>query len=48
LAPGFVREVLEVYETLEGKEAVPMKIKELMMVLIVQTCPRANRLPVNL
>jgi hypothetical protein len=33
LAPGFVREVVGVYYEWEGKEAVPMKIKELMMVL---------------
>jgi hypothetical protein len=33
LAPGFVREVVGVYYEWEGREAVPMKIKELMMVL---------------
>jgi hypothetical protein len=33
LAPGFVKEVLDVYERWEGREAVPLKIGELMMVL---------------
>ncbi len=37
LAPGFVREVLDVYETWEGREATPMKVKELMMVLQIRS-----------
>jgi len=36
LAPGFVREVVDVYYEWEGREAVPMKIKELMMVLQIE------------
>jgi len=36
LAPGFAKEVLEIYENWEGKESVPMKLKELMMVLRIE------------
>lgn len=36
LAPGFAKEVLEVFESWEGKDSVPMKIKELMMVLRIE------------
>jgi len=36
LAPGFAKEVVEVYYEWEGREAVPMKIKELMMVLQIE------------
>ena len=36
LAPGFAREVLEIYESWEGKESVPMKVKELMMVIEIE------------
>ncbi len=36
LAPGFAREVLEIYENWEGKESVPMKVKELMMVIEIE------------
>ena len=36
LAPGFAREVVNVYYNWEGREAVPMKIKELMMVLQIE------------
>ena len=36
LAPGFVREVVDAYESWEGKETVPMKIQELMMVLNIE------------
>jgi hypothetical protein len=36
LAPGFVREVVDIYYEWEGREAVPMKIKELMMVLQIE------------
>ena len=36
LAPGFAREVLEVYENWEEKESVPMKVKELMMVIEIE------------
>ncbi len=35
-APGFVREVVDVYDTWEGKEDVPMKIQELMIVLRIE------------
>ena len=40
LAPGFVRDVLNVYESWEGREAVPMKLKELMMVLEIEVSKR--------
>ena len=36
LAPGFAREVLEIYESWEGKESVPMKVKELMVVIEIE------------
>ncbi len=36
LAPGFAREVLEIYEAWKGKEAVPWKVKELMLVLKIE------------
>ena len=36
LAPGFVREVVDAYEAWEDKEAVPIKIQELMMVLQIE------------
>ncbi len=40
LAPGFVREVLDVYESWNGKDRVPMKIQELMMVLRIEVSRR--------
>ena len=36
LAPGFVREVVDVYDAWEGKKDVPMKVQELMMVLEIE------------
>ncbi|OLD14058.1 MAG: hypothetical protein AUF79_02895 [Crenarchaeota archaeon 13_1_20CM_2_51_8] len=36
LARGFVREVVDVYYEWDGRRAVPMKIKELMMVLQIE------------
>ena len=42
LAPGFVREVLDVYETWEGKESVPMKLKELMLIFQIEVRKRYN------
>ncbi len=36
LAPHFVREVLEIYEGWKGKESVPLKVQELMMVLQIE------------
>ena len=36
LAPGFVKEVVETYESWDRKEPVPMKIQELMMVLRIE------------
>ena len=36
LAPGFVREVVDAYEAWEGKEAMPWKIKELMLNLRIE------------
>jgi hypothetical protein len=42
LAPGFVREVLKVYEAWEGKESVPMKVKELMLIFRIEVRKRYN------
>jgi len=42
LAPGFVREILDVYETWEDKESVPMKIKELMLIFRIEVSTRYN------
>ena len=36
LAPGFAREVLEIYENWEGRESAPVKLKELMMVIAIE------------
>ncbi|OLD13154.1 MAG: hypothetical protein AUI50_03150 [Crenarchaeota archaeon 13_1_40CM_2_52_14] len=36
LAPGFVREVVDVYDRWEGRGTVPMKVQELMMVLRIE------------
>ncbi len=36
LAPGFAREVIEIYENWEGKDTVPMKVRELMMVIEIE------------
>ncbi len=36
LAPGFAREVLEIYQNWEGKDTVPMKVRELMMVIEIE------------
>jgi len=40
LAPHFVREVLDIYEAWNGKDGVPMKIQELMMVLEIELSER--------
>jgi hypothetical protein len=42
LAPGLAREVLEIYEAWEGKEALPWKVKELMLVLQIEVNRRYN------
>jgi len=42
LAPGFVKEVLDVYEAWEGKESVPMKVKELMLIFRIEVARRYN------
>ena len=42
LAPGFAREVLEVYDTWEGKETVPWKLKELMLIFRIEVHKRYN------
>lgn len=36
LAPGFAREVLQIYENWEGNDTVPMKLRELMMVIEIE------------
>jgi len=36
LAPHFVKEVLEIYDAWNGKDGVPMKIQELMIVLEIE------------
>ncbi|TMI23038.1 hypothetical protein E6H31_00185 [Candidatus Bathyarchaeota archaeon] len=40
LAPGFVREVLEIYDNWDGREHIPSKLKELMMVLRIEVSRR--------
>ena len=40
MAPHFVREVLEIYEVWNGKDRVPKKIQELMMVLEIEVSGR--------
>ncbi len=40
LAPGFAKEVLEFYEGWEGKDDVPWKFKELMLVLRIEVAKR--------
>ena len=40
LAPGFVREALEVYEAWEGKESAPWKVKELMLIFRIEVGKR--------
>jgi hypothetical protein len=40
LAPGFVREVVDIYQAWEGKESIPMKVQELMMVLRIEVFRR--------
>ena len=36
LAPGFVRDVLETYDQWGGKDTLPWKMKELIMVLQIE------------
>jgi hypothetical protein len=36
LAPGFVREVLDAYESWNGKDSVPLKLQELILVLQIE------------
>ena len=36
LAPGFAREALEIYENWEGRDKVPVKVRELMMVIGIE------------
>jgi len=43
LARGFVREVLDACEDWEGKEAMPVKLQELMMVLQIEADTRRHR-----
>ena len=40
LAPGFAKEVLEVYDAWDGKEKAPMRVQELMMVLRIEVSKR--------
>jgi len=42
LAPHFVKEVLEIYDAWNGKDGVPAKIQELMMVLEIELSERTN------
>lgn len=42
LAPGFVREVVDVYEAWEGKEAMPLRVKQLMLNLRIEVSKRYN------
>ena len=43
LASGFVREVLDACEGWEGKDVMPMKLQELMMVLQIETDTRRHK-----
>ena len=36
LAPGFAKEVLEIYENWEDKDTIPVKLRELMMVIEIE------------
>ena len=36
LAPGFARDVLEIYENREGRDKMPVKVRELMMVIEIE------------
>ena len=36
LAPGFAREALEIYENWQGRDKVPAKVRELMMVIGIE------------
>lgn len=36
LAPGYVREILEIYDQWDGKKHVPSKVQDLMMVLRIE------------
>jgi len=40
LLPRFVQEVLDAYENWNGKADVPMKLRELMMVLEIEVSHR--------
>jgi hypothetical protein len=42
LAPGFVKEVLDVCEGWEGNDTIPMKLQELMMVLRLEVSQRCK------
>jgi len=54
LAPGYVREALEVYDAWKDKKNVPMKVQELMMLLRIAVSrrygppwePTKNKLPI--
>lgn len=43
LASGFVREVLDACEGWEGKDTLPMKLQELMMVLQIEADTRLHK-----
>ena len=40
LAPGYVREAVDSYDNWDGREHVPSKLKELMMVLRIEVSIR--------
>ena len=40
LAPGYVKEILKVYDNWDGKEHVPSKLRDLMMVLRIEVSRR--------
>jgi hypothetical protein len=40
LAPGFVKEVLDACDGWESRDAMPMKLQELMMVLRIEVSRR--------
>lgn len=40
LAPGYVKGVLEEYERWEGKDTLPLKFKELILILEIEVTKR--------
>ena len=43
LAPGYVREVVEAYDGWPGKEQVPQRVKDLIMIFRIELSRRYDR-----